>query len=313
MKNGIRSMFGLKKKSSNRASNTSNNNSNQNVNVLNQVYSPSSSVSSFSSDASSNDSAPQTPTQASMQENRGIFRTLEPVWYFQSNLLYPGASVDNNEWIRFDDYSQYTLEATLNSNSKSECVLQQSSLGSCTILFKPLPPKPLKSGKKERHSMMALSATGREQYASMPTLHTNRAVGRTFELNKQIRRTISPAWWFEQDSPDGSKGMCRFDYKNQVRLEALSEGRTRLVLTDDAFDVPFTVVLEAPKHRELKEEVRGFLYLEPVSSAFQIAYDATRSENKFNEYINSQEGQEEIYGTEFDDQWAPSLVRRFSV
>lgn len=302
MKNGIRSMFGLKKKS-----NKNSNNSNNNI-ALGEVYSPSSSVSSFSSDSSSNGSAPQTPTQASMQENLGIFRTLEPVWYFQSNLLPQSNNSPANEWIRFDDYSQYALETNL--TSKSECILQQSSVGPCTVLFKPMPTKAAVS-KKHRQSMLTLKSNGaKEQFASMPTLHTNRTVGRTLELNKQIRRTISPVWWFEQDSSDGSKGMCRFDYKNQVRLEALSEGRTRLVLADDAFNVPFTVVLEAPTQRELKEEMRGFLYFEPVSSAFQIAYNSTQNtETKFNNYIDIQQ-QEELY---IDEQWGSTLARRSSV
>lgn len=299
MKNGIRSMLGLKKRSKR---------SNNNSIALSEVYSPSSSVSSFSSDSSSNGSAPQTPTHASIQENLGIFRTLEPVWYFQSKLLQQQSN-NANEWIRFDEYSQYTLETSLNSTD-AECILPQSSLGPCTILFRPLPTKPM-STKKERHSMLTLkNNSAKEQYASMPTLHTTGNMGRTFELNKHIRRTISPVWWFEQDSFDGSKGMCRFDYKNQVRLEALSEGRNRLVLADDAFNVPFTVVLEAPRQRELKEEVRGFLYFEPVSSAFQIAYNSTQNtESKFNNYIDIQQ-QEELH---VDEQWGSSLGRRFSV
>jgi hypothetical protein len=277
MKNSIRSMFGLKKKSKNNASNT--------------MYSHSSSVSSFSSDSSTNDSVPQTPTGVSIQDNRGIFRTLEPVWYFQSNLL---PNHPTNEWLQFDEYSQYALENALD-NGQFECVLNQSVVGPCTVLIK---PKPVMKSKKSRNSM--LMAT---QHTSMPSLTGQ--VGRTLELYKQIRRTISPVWWYEQDSSDGSKGMCRFDYKNQVRLEALSEGRTRLVLTDDAFNVPFTVVLDAPKQRELKEEVRGFLYLEPVSTAFQMAYDATRS-NKLQEFAV----EDPIYD---DEQWGSSLVRRFSV
>ncbi|KAG2235527.1 hypothetical protein BDF21DRAFT_423283 [Thamnidium elegans] len=294
MKGSIRNLFGLNKKSKDsKRSNTI---------ALNEVYSPSSSVSSFSSDSSTNDSAPSTPTHGSMQENRGIFRTLEPVWYFQSNLIQR----DTNEWIRFDDQSQYTLENAMTSNA--ECVLPQSSIGSCTILFR---PRVIKSEKKQRQSMVVLSSKGKQpqQHASMPTLHTTSTMGRTLELNKQVRRTISPAWWFEQDSVDGSKGMCRFDHKNQVRLEALSDGRTRLVLKDDAFNVPFTAVLDAPKQPELREEVRGFLYFEPISSAFQLAYNATLAENKFNEYIQ----QEEIYSSHLDEQWATSLTRRCSV
>lgn len=299
MKNGIRSLFGLNKKSKK---------SNNNI-ALDEVYSPSSSVSSFSTESSNNDSAPPTPTRASAQENRGIFRTLEPVWYFQSNLLQQrGVGQDANEWIRFDENSQYTLENAL--HSKPECTLQQSSLGPCTISFTPKPSN-VKPIKKERQSMVIVSGCGKEQYSSMPTLHTSGNLGRSFELNKHIRRTISPAWWFEQDSADGSKGMCRFDYKNQVRLEALSEGRTRLVLTDDAFNVPFTVVLEAPKQPQLKEEVRGFLYLEPVSSSFQLAYSTAQTEDKFNDYINAQ--QEDIYSADFNEPWGSSLGRRCSI
>ncbi|KAI9247389.1 hypothetical protein EDC94DRAFT_626057 [Helicostylum pulchrum] len=293
MKGGIRSLLGLNKKSKNakRSNNI----------ALNEVYSPSSSVSSFSSDASTNDSAPSTPTHGSMQENRGIFRTLEPVWYFQSNLIQR----DSNEWVRFDDQSQYTLENAISTDD--ECVLPQSSVGPCTILFR---PREIKLEKKQRQSMVVLGSKGKQQqHSSMPTLSTTGTMGHTLELNKQVRRTISPAWWFEQDSVDGSKGMCRFDHKNQVRLEALSDGRTRLVLKDDAFNVPFTVVLDAPQQPELREEVRGFLYFEPISSAFQLAYTATLAENKFNNYIQ----QEEIYSTQLDEQWATSLARRCSV
>jgi hypothetical protein len=288
MKNGIRSMFGLKKKSK----------KNNNASPNNKTHSHSSSVSSFSSDSSTNDSAPHTPTGASVQDNRGIFRTLEPVWYFQSNLL-PNNQSQTAEWLRFDEYSQDALENSL--ESKSECVLTQSILGPCTVLFKPASSKSIKAKKCRNSTMMTLPSA---QHASMPTLRGTAQVGRTLELNKQVRRTISPVWWYEQDSSDGSKGMCRFDYKNQVRLEALSDGRTRLVLTDDAFNVPFTVVLEAPKQRELKEEVRGFLYLEPVSTAFQMAYDATRK-NKMEEFA--------VEDPIYDEQWGSSLVRRFSI
>jgi hypothetical protein len=278
MKNSIRNIFGLKKKSDKK-----------DINGLDHVHLPTSSVSSFSSDISSNDSQPRTPTGTEIQESRGIFRTLEPVWYFQSSLL---PQQQQHEWLRFDDASQYALESSLNVG-RPDCVLSQTPLGPCKIMFRPMPP-----AKVARHSMMVIPSSTRAQNASMPSLRPHTI--QTLELNKNIRRTISPVWWFEQDSVDGSKGMCRFDYKNQVRLEALSEGRTRLVLTDDAFHVPFTVVLEPPKQRDLKEEVRGFLYLEPVSTAFQLAYE---QQNKLNEYI-SYEG---------EDEWSTGLVRRNSI
>lgn len=272
MKNTIRTIFGLKKKS-------------KKDNGLKDVHLPTSSVSSFSSDISStNDSLPRTPTGTETQECRGIFRTLEPVWYFQSSLL---PQQQEHEWLRFDNASQYTLESSLNVG-KPDCLLTQTPLGPCKIAFKPMPPV-----KAARHSMMVTG--NRPQNASMPSLRPHAI--QTLELNKNVRRTISPVWWFEQDSVDGSKGMCRFDYKNQVRLEALSEGRTRLVLTDDAFHVPFTVVLEPPKQRDLKEEVRGFLYLEPVSTAFQLAYE---QQNKLVSY-------------EDENEWFQGLVRRNSI
>lgn len=290
----IRNLLGLNKKD--KKSKRSNNV------ALHEVYSPSSSVSSFSTDSSTQDSAPSTPTHGSMQENRGIFRTLEPVWYFQANLI----NRDSNEWTRFDDQSQYELESSL--NTKTECILSQSSLGACNVLFSSNNNKVQQ--KRERQSMVLPNKGKQPQHAnSTPTLHTTRTMGRTLEYNKHVRRSISPVWWFEQDSADGSKGMCRFDQKNQVRLEALSDGRTHLVLKDDAFNVPFTVVLDAPKQPELREEVRGFLYFEPISSAFQLAYNATLAENKFNEYIQ----QEELYSSELDEQWANTLTRRCSV
>lgn len=286
MKTSIRNIFGLKKKSKK-----------NNASPSNTFYSHSSSISSFASDSSANDSAPQTPTGVSIQDNRGIFRTLEPVWYFQSNLL-PNHQPGTAEWLQFDESSQYALENSVD-NAKSECVLNQSALGPCTVFFKPVSSKAIKS-KKCRSKIMTLPTS---KYASMPTLLPTTQFGRTLELDKHVRRNISPVWWYEQDSSDGSKGMCRFDYKNQVRLEALADSRNRLVLTDDAFNVPFTVVLDAPKERESKEEVRGFLYLEPVSAAFQMAYEATHPNNKMEEFA--------VEDSLYDDQWVSS--RRFSV
>ncbi|KAI9480962.1 MAG: hypothetical protein EXX96DRAFT_564865 [Benjaminiella poitrasii] len=296
MKNTIRSLLGLKKKSRKNTSNKST--------TSNETFSASSSVSSFFSDSSANDSAPQTPTSPSVHDARGIFRTLEPVWHFRSNLM-PNSQSQNNEWIQFDEQSQLLLESSL--NSQSECVLTNSIIGPCTVLFNPLPSNKRVAqlnSKKNRHSIMALP---KHQHASMPTLHHSvNNSGHTLELNKQVRRTISPIWWFEQDQANGAKGMCRFDYKNQVRLEALSEGRTRMVLTDDAFNVPFTVALEPPKQRDLKEEVRGFLYLEPISTAFQRAYDATQPTHKMESFT--------VEDPTYDEnQWINGFARRFSI
>ncbi|KAI8367249.1 hypothetical protein BD560DRAFT_399673 [Blakeslea trispora] len=280
--NTIRNIFSLKKKSK-----KSNNHSS-----INQTYLPSSSVSSITSNSSSHDSTPQTPTGMSVQETRGILRTLEPVWYFHASLL-ADPSLRTSEWIPFDENSQYALEAS--AEDENDCVLYQSALGPCTVLFRTSRP----NMKKSRQTMLGMPTA---QYSSMPSLRPDGHIGRTLELNKHVRRSISPVWWFEQDSPDGSKGMCRFDYRNQVRFEALSEGRTRLVLTDDAFNVPFTAVLEAPNENELKEEVRGFLFLEPIATAFQRALDASRPGKFPIEDLSSN-----------DEPWGATLVRRFSI
>ncbi|OBZ86960.1 hypothetical protein A0J61_04987 [Choanephora cucurbitarum] len=280
--NTIRNIFSLKKKSKKSSNHYS----------INQNNLPSSSVSSFTSNSSSSDSAPQTPTGMPAQETRGIFRTLEPVWYFHASLL-ADSSLRTSEWIPFDENSQYALEAS--AGSKDDCVLYQSALGPCTVMLTTSNP----NKKKSRQTMFGAPTA---QYSSMPSLRANGHIGRTLELDKHVRRSISPVWWFEQDSPDGSKGMCRFDYRNQVRFEALSEDRTRLALTDDAFNVPFTAVLEAPKEHELREEVRGFLFLEPVSTAFQRAFDASHPE-KF-----------PVENLSYDDEpWGVTLVRRSSI
>ncbi|CAO3591812.1 unnamed protein product [Absidia cylindrospora] len=79
-------------------------------------------------------------------------------------------------------------------------------------------------------------------------------------LHQNLRRALVPYWWFEQDNEHGGKGMCRFDHKNQVRLEALSEDRSTLTLTDASFPVPFQIILEQTD-RSLREECCGFMYL----------------------------------------------------
>ncbi|KAI9268768.1 hypothetical protein BY458DRAFT_511023 [Sporodiniella umbellata] len=234
----------------------------------------SSSVSSFSSES---DASPQTPTYPS--DTRGLFRTLEPLWYFHTTLL-PGQH--EQEWIRFDEASQSRLESDY--QTKADASLSESALGPCTVVFKQT------VSKKDRRSVLYPM---KDRHASMPILPRTQ---RTLVLNKDVRRTASPVWWYEQDLADGAKGMCRFDPKNQVRLEALSEGRTRLTLHDDAFDIPFTVVLDEPKDRELKEEVRGFLYFQamPFPSPPQdklLTQDASY----------------------FDAPWETALVRRFSI
>ncbi|KAI8984483.1 hypothetical protein BDF20DRAFT_860243 [Mycotypha africana] len=306
MKNTIRNLFHLKKKSKKEPTHN-------NTTPMTEFYTPSSSVSSFSTDSSMNDSMPQTPTSVSIQDSRGIFRTLEPVWYFNASLL-PNHPAQNSEWVRFDERSQAMLESSL--SKQNECTLNHTAVGTCTVLFR----RPQTTKAAANHRLSYSVKHHPSHYNSMPTLHPQQQQqqhpkGRTLEMNKHVRRTMSPVWWFEQDAADGSKGMCRFDYKNQVRLEALSEGRTRMMLTDDAFNVPFTVALEPPKERESREEVRGFLFFEPVATAFQLAYHTCQApsspmnSNKMEAALPVVEGS----AYEVDDLWGHDLLRRFSI
>ncbi|KAI9317039.1 hypothetical protein BX666DRAFT_1941313 [Dichotomocladium elegans] len=185
-------------------------------------------------------SPPLTPTAPVVHETRGIFRTLEPAWYYYDS--------NDGHWVAFEQSAQAVIE--------SAYVLNEATV---TL----------------------------EQPAMTLDLHSsrNRNSGNDktkWVLDKTIRRIVAPVWWFEQDSVlDGSKGMCRFDYKNQVRLEALSsddDERTQLILTDASFPQPFTVSLDYSMGRDLKEAWRGFLYLEvPVVPQYYFYDDAKQN------------------------------------
>ncbi|KAI8093030.1 uncharacterized protein BX664DRAFT_328765 [Halteromyces radiatus] len=104
---------------------------------------------------------------------------------------------------------------------------------------------------------------------------SSRQVGLQLYMGRDIIRTVVPVWWYEQDLVDGTKGMCRFEPRNQVRLEALSEDHTRLTLTDVGFsDATVTVMMNPPslnnrrQEEEQQEEMRGLLYVH--SSMIQV-------------------------------------------
>lgn len=229
-----------------------------------------STTTSTSTSSSDNSSGPQTPTHHhNVSELRGIFRTLEPVWYYHASLL-PPSNNNQQEWVRFDDSNQSVLETSF-LKQDTHCTLYKTNFGACSIQLQSAGLKKPSMTPKNRYSMMTLP-TQQKNNMSMPTLITSRSRAhphtnelRPLELNKDVRRIISPVWWFEQDLMDGTKGMSRFDEKNQIRLEALSDGRrSRLVLSDDAFHgSSFIIVLEQQHEEESKEEVRGFLYFEP--------------------------------------------------
>ncbi|KAG2221282.1 hypothetical protein INT45_000195 [Circinella minor] len=217
----------------------------------------SNSSASSTTDDSPATSTPTTPTSGPfVHDTRGIFRTLEPVWYYGysstvSNeqhlpMIPTGDGAENGnankkniealkerdqqqeeqevDWVQFDPHCQTVLEFAYRQN-KASCDLGQN----CIVHF-----------TSSKHVSID-----------------------EWVLDENVRRVITPVWWFEQDSlVDGSKGMCRFDYKNQARLEALAdEDRTKLSLVDEAFPHPFTITL-VTRSRDQKEEWRGFLHYE---------------------------------------------------
>ncbi|KAI8339963.1 hypothetical protein BC941DRAFT_419034 [Chlamydoabsidia padenii] len=185
--------------------------------------SPSSSIASLSTLSDS----PQTPTNPeqsffSPQDIRGIFRTLDPYWSF----YHPQQQC----WLAFGVNAAELLEYHY-QRQDTPC-LQLSSLpdldNGCTIHFQP----------------------SRQQ-----------GNGLQLTMGHDVVRTVAPVWWFEQDMADGTKGMCRFENKNQVRLEALSEDRTQLSLTDEGFQGATMTVVTTPPQQPGEEEMRGLLYV----------------------------------------------------
>jgi hypothetical protein len=300
--NIIRSIFGLGKKSKQQSMADF---------TYPQMHSPTSSMSSFTSETTDEDTSPSTPTSATMHDNRGIFRTLEPIWFYRSSLDMSTMDSEQSDLSRFDDFTQTILEKSF-MKSDDKCYLEQTSFGATTVVFK---NSTMESASKKRFrkrlSEPSLSKTKGGHSSSTPTLNTKVSVSSTsgvrLYMNTDIRRIISPVWWYEQDSMDGTKGMCRFDHKNQARLEALSDGRTKLVLHDDGLQIPFTVVLDAPKSSQLKEEVRGFLYFN----------SAPPSPRQFNDCYYQTNGYQEQCGYEQDLESDLNhntiLSRRFSI
>ncbi|KAF7722300.1 hypothetical protein EC973_003451 [Apophysomyces ossiformis] len=238
-----------------------------------KTSSPTSSVASLSSGSTT--SMPRTPPHGPVQETRGIFRTLEPVWYYHASLTSSQQELSKDGWIPFDEGSQHQLESAY-YDAKPSCILPQTPLGPCTVFMverRKIRHTHASMNKRRPTTMLAPpSQRVKERFASMPSLNAAQwtdhekelpPLGTVLDLNKTVRRAVAPVWWYEQDSFDGTKGMCRFDYKNQARLEALSDDRSRLVLSDEAFRQPFTVVLDTTKSRDQREEMRGFIYLDP--------------------------------------------------
>ncbi|CAO3621435.1 unnamed protein product [Cunninghamella blakesleeana] len=256
-----------------------------------KVNSPSQSISSLSSSQSSlqtiHDHHPY------QQETRGIFRTLEPVWSFLP-------SQKQQQWVQLKDHHQRILEDAFNSHESTCTIDLMGNNQPMKIYFNSSPrllpspslsthatsstPKKNKNSNDQQHflnqdpmkslpmkkkrpvtQLFVPNQQHQQKNKSSPNLlqHQQQQLhyqDNTLYLNYNLRRSLVPYWWFEQDNDQGFKGMCRFDQKNQVRLEALSDDRSTLTLTDIAFPIPFQVVLE-PADRSSREEWRGFMYL----------------------------------------------------
>lgn len=210
-------------------------------------------------------------------EARGIFRTLEPVWSYLPDR--------QEQWIPLVPDNQRALEEAYNAN-KTKCTLyltMKDAPSTAIAHFASPSASPVKSSSKKKRpvtqyftppmfpekmkSSPSLTVRPHEHHHrhhnSAPPLPSASAHLLELHMHQNLRRALVPFWWFEQDNEQGGKGMCRFDYKNQVRLEALSEGRSTLTLTDAAFPNPFQVILEHG-NRSLKEECCGFMYLNPI-------------------------------------------------
>jgi hypothetical protein len=193
--------------------------------------SPTASLASLSTESSL--SRPQTPTSpqqaffSTPQDIRGIFRTLESYWSF----YHP----QQQDWIAFDFDQSDLLERHYHQRQVSfQLPSCPGTSTGCTIHF-------------QRPSIQ------QQQQQQNGELH--------LVLDHDLVRTMVPVWWYEQDLPDGSKGMCRFEHKNQVRLEALSEDRTQLSLTDEGFEGATMTVVTTPPQQHEEEEMRGLLYV----------------------------------------------------
>ncbi|KAF1803024.1 hypothetical protein FB192DRAFT_1258699, partial [Mucor lusitanicus] len=177
-------------------------------------------------------------------EKRGVFRTNEPIWVCTVNAAPEHKSDANgNGLIILDDQSQKELE-TAYKNKQSTCQLaEDSTTGLCNVHLV----------YDNVDASTAATTTTTDSTASAASL-------RQLTYDIDIKRMTTPVWWFEKKGLDGRKELGRFDWKNQIRLEAYDDDNATLALTDDSFEEPFTVALSQAKHKDA-QEWQGFMYL----------------------------------------------------
>lgn len=94
----------------------------------------------------------------------------------------------------------------------------------------------------------------------------------------------APIWWFEKKGLDGKKELGRFDWKNQIRLEAYDDDNATLALTNDSFPEPFTAALSQAKHKNA-QEWQGLIYLNtvPLRGSVCDSNDEESEEDKYHD------------------------------
>ncbi|KAG2209088.1 hypothetical protein INT46_003663 [Mucor plumbeus] len=177
-------------------------------------------------------------------ERRGTFRTNEPIWVCTASVaLEHKADVNGNGLIILDDQSQKLLENAYKNKTMTCQLAEDSATGSCTVHF--------------AYDGTAFTST------TTVTSNDNTTGIRQLTYDTDIKRMITPVWWFEKKGLNGKKELSRFDWKNQIRLEAYDDANATLALTDDSFPEPFTAVLSQAKHKDA-QEWQGFIYLDTV-------------------------------------------------
>jgi hypothetical protein len=172
-------------------------------------------------------------------EKRGIFRTMEPIWVCTVDAA-PRHSKEANQngMIILDNDSQKVLESAFKTKNTTCDLSIDSTTGLCTVEF---------------------SYDGQN---STTTTTTDNNI-RHFSYGTDIQRMTTPVWWYEKKGTTGKKELCRFDWKNQMRLESFGDDESTLSLTDKAFAEPFTVALNSYNERQ-QNEWQGFVYLDTV-------------------------------------------------
>ncbi|KAK4521763.1 Anaphase-promoting complex subunit 1 [Mucor velutinosus] len=184
-------------------------------------------------------------------ERRGVFRTNEPIWVCTVNAAPQHKSDANgNGLIILDDQSQKTLE-TVYKKKKLTCQLaEDSTTGLCNVN--------LVYGDADA-STTTIDSTADSTASKDPSLKSIRQLN--YDID--IKRMTTPVWWFEKKGLGPRKEFGRFDWRNQIRLEAYDDDNATLALTDGSFAEPFTVALSQAKHKD-EQEWQGFMYLNTV-------------------------------------------------